>query len=105
MRAVSEGRARTPTDVGGHDVSGSAGRDGRCGMTADSEGIRRTGIELVKNQLLCHQIEQISSPQRTSAPAGREPSLVRFTIGGHPGRAPRDGGKVGRIYVLATFGA
>src|SRR5260370_25460625 len=44
MRAVSAGRGRTATDVGGHAVAGSTGRDGRCGLTADSDGIRRTTL-------------------------------------------------------------
>ncbi len=53
MRAVSVERARTPKDVGGHDADGSVVGNGRCGITADLRGTRRTPTELVKSQLLC----------------------------------------------------
>jgi hypothetical protein len=51
MRAVVAGLGRTATDVGGHDVAGSAGRGGRCGIGADVRGTRRTRTELVKSHL------------------------------------------------------
>jgi len=98
MRAVSAGRGRTPADVGGHDVSGSVGRDGRCGMTADSHGTRRTRSKLVNSQLLCHlnyrpQGRRRSSARSLASPAPLPTALHYRTVSrrratNHPDRLP-----------------
>jgi hypothetical protein len=62
MRAVSAGRTRTPTDVGGPDLSGSGMRNRPCGIRADTRGTPRTRTERVKSQL--HTTSRPNAPQR-----------------------------------------
>src|SRR5260370_34254160 len=77
MRAVSVERARTPKDVGGHDADGRVVGNGRCGITLDLRGTRRTCTEPVKSLLLSQRsygrsgLDGNSNPQSPSPVAAR----------------------------------
>jgi hypothetical protein len=90
MRAVLAGLGRTATDVGGHAKAGSARGNGRCGITGDLRGTRRTRTELVKSPFTRDQIRSPSQRDRLALrDANSAANSANADVAGRSRRASR----------------